>query len=75
MVAAVPTLSCSTWTTPVVRTTAITESGGTSAKYYSPGLLHQGLLSAAWELGDLGGFELGVVVVPSGAGLVPASPS
>jgi hypothetical protein len=43
--------------------------------YYSPGLLHGILLSSGRRLGDLGGLEPGVVVVPSGAGLVAAPPS
>jgi hypothetical protein len=45
------------------------------ARYYSPGLLHSTLLSSGRRLGDLGGLESGVVVVPSGAGLVAAPPS
>ena len=48
---------------------------GRRARYYSPGLLHAGLLSAGWDLGDVGGGEPGVVVVPSGAGLVASPPS
>ena len=48
---------------------------GPSDRYYSPGLLHAGLLSAGWDLGDVGGGEPGVVMVPSGAGLVASPPS
>ncbi len=44
-------------------------------RYYSPGLLHGILLSSGRGLGDLGGLEPGVVVVPSGASLVAAPPS
>jgi hypothetical protein len=45
------------------------------ARYYSPGLLHESLRSFRQGSGDAGGFEPGVVVVPSGAGLVAAPPS
>ena len=44
-------------------------------RYYSPGLLHRGPPFCRLGSGGLGGFELGVVVVPSGAGLVAAAPS
>ena len=44
--------------------------------YYSPGLLHDVLLSAVRGLRGSGScFEPGVVVVPAGACLVAASPS
>jgi len=43
----------------------------TRARYYGSGLLHESPLSAD-GLGDAGGFELGVVVERSGAGLVSA---
>jgi|HubBroStandDraft_3_1064219.scaffolds.fasta_scaffold209874_2 hypothetical protein len=45
-----------------------------AGRYYSPGLLHDDPLMGRWS-GDAGGFELGVVMVPSGAGLVASSPS
>jgi hypothetical protein len=44
------------------------------ARYYSPGLLHS-VSFLPTGLGNAGDFELGVVVVPSGAGLVASSPS
>jgi hypothetical protein len=44
-------------------------------RYYSPGLLYEGLLSADRTLGGLGGFEPGLVVVPSSSGLVASPPS
>jgi putative transposase len=46
-----------------------------SRQYYSPGLLHGVLLSSGDGSCEADGFELGVVVVPSGAGLVASSPS
>ena len=44
-------------------------------RYYSPGLLRRGPPFRRLGLGGLGGCELGVVMVPSGAGLVAAAPS
>jgi hypothetical protein len=43
-------------------------------RYYSSGLLHGGPFLPRWSC-DAGGLELGVVVVPSGAGLVVSPPS
>ena len=45
------------------------------ALYYSSGLLHGRPPFFRLGLCDAGGLELGVVVVPSGAGLVASSPS
>src|SRR5450755_5030213 len=64
---------------PVIITLFTFAYGASSARslrpawYYSPGLLLGG--SPFWRLdsGGLGGCELGVVVVPSGAGLVAAA--
>ena len=53
----------------------ITPTSHLLGQYYSPGLLH-GDPPFFWRWsGDAGGLELGVVVVPSGAGLVASSPS
>jgi hypothetical protein len=49
-------------------------STGRPTRYYSPGLLYGGLLSFGDGLCDAAGLELGVVMVPSGVGLVASSP-